>query len=260
MSEQTLAGRHAIITGGGRGIGLAIAGALAARGAHLTLTGRDAARLQEAASQLVLEHGIRAQGIVCDVTDEEGVAGAFDRAAEALGPPYILVNNAGQAEGAPFAQTSRELWDRLIAVNLTGTFLCTRAVLPAMQAAGEGRIVNVASIAGLKGASHIAAYCASKHGVVGLTRALAAETARQGITANAVCPGYTDTDMSGHAVSALVAAGRSQEEALKMMVRPMGIGRLIRPEEVAGAVAWLCSPEAAAVTGQAIVVAGVEVT
>jgi len=193
------------------------------------------------------------------VANEASVGEAFAAVRGQMGDPEVLVNNAGQSAGIAFAETTREVWDRMMAVNLTGTFLCTREVVPAMVEARSGRIINVASTAGLKGYSHTAAYCAAKHGVVGLTRALAMETAKQGITVNAVCPGYTDTDMARSAIENLVRAGRSEEDALKAITRVMPIGRLIRPEEVASAVGWLCAPEAAGVTGQCIGVAGGEV-
>jgi NAD(P)-dependent dehydrogenase (short-subunit alcohol dehydrogenase family) len=255
-----MSGVVAAITGGGRGIGAAIAHVLAGRGASVALLGRDAGELEARAAEVAREHAVPAIAVACDVADPEAVAAAFAAVRAALGDPSILVNNAGQAAGVAFAQTDLELWERMLAVNLTGTFLCTRAALPAMLAAGHGRIVNIASTAGLKGYSHTAAYCAAKHGVVGLTRALATEVARSGVTVNAVCPGYTDTDMARAAVDNLVRAGRSPEEALRALTRGMPIGRLIRPEEVAGAVAWLCSSEAGAVTGEAVVVAGGEVT
>jgi NAD(P)-dependent dehydrogenase (short-subunit alcohol dehydrogenase family) len=249
-----LEGRLAVVTGGGRGIGLAVAHALAAEGARLALLGRDLAELRARAEELG-----GALAVACDVSDEGSVEAAFVRVRAEAGDAYVLVNNAGQSVGVPFGDTTTEIWERMLAVNLTGTFLCTRQALPAMLAAGEGRIVNVASTAGLRGYSHVAAYCAAKHGVVGLTRALAAETAKRGVTVNAVCPGYTDTDMARSAVDTLVRAGRPEEEALRSITRVMPIGRLVRPEEVASAVAWLCSPGAAAVTGTALPVAGGEV-
>jgi NAD(P)-dependent dehydrogenase (short-subunit alcohol dehydrogenase family) len=260
MNKSTLRGRHAVITGGGHGLGAAIARALAHQGCDLTLMGRDRQRLANTAAQLAETHAVDAHAVECDVSDGASVERAFQSAHQLLGAAHILVNNAGQGEGAAFLDTTREVWDRLLAVNLTGTFLCTQAALPAMLAAQSGRIINIASTAGLKGYARVAAYCASKHGVVGLTRALAAEVARQGITVNAVCPAYTDTEMTDRTVESLSRArGWAPEEARKKLERLIPIGRLIKPEEVAHTVAWLCSPDAAAITGQAIAVAGGEV-
>lgn len=259
ISDRGLAGRLAVVTGGGRGIGAAVAAGLAAAGARVALLGRDPAALRAHAHALTDEHGVEAKFMACDVADEASVVRAFAGIRETMGDPAILVNNAGQSAGVAFADTTRETWDRMIAVNLTGTFLCTREVLPAMLAGGAGRIVNIASTAGLKGYSHTAAYCAAKHGVVGMTRALAIETAKRGVTVNAVCPGYTDTDMAASAIRNLVDAGRTEEDARRAITRVMPIGRLIRPEEVASAVLWLCGDEAAAVTGLAVAVAGGEV-
>lgn len=251
-----LDGRHAVVTGGGRGIGAAVADALAAAGCQVTLMGRNRAQLGDKAKTLPV-----AQAIGCDVAEEAAVAAAFAEAARAFGPVAILVNNAGAAESAPLARTSLELFRRMLDVNLIGTFLCSRAVLPDMLQARFGRIVNVASIAGLKGAAYISAYCAAKHGVVGLTRALALETATAGITVNAVCPGYTDTEMAQRAIANIVErTGRSAAEAEAELVRKNPQGRLIRPEEVATTVLWLCAPGTEAITGQAIALAGGEVT
>jgi NAD(P)-dependent dehydrogenase (short-subunit alcohol dehydrogenase family) len=197
------------------------------------------------------------QAVAADLTRDEDVRRAFDAARRAFGPPGILVNNAGQAEGAPFIQTSRDLWDRMIAVNLTAAFECTRQVLPAMLEAGHGRIVNVASSAGLRGVQRVAAYAASKHGLIGLTRSLALEVAKQGVTVNAVCPGYVDTDMATRAINALMTGtGKSAEEAARMISRPSALGRLLSPDEVAAIILWLCTPAAASITGQAIVIGG----
>ena len=259
-TERFLQGRLAVVTGGGRGIGATIANRLAAAGARVAVLGRDYDELKARARALTDEYGVEAKFMACDVGDEEAVARAFDGIRRTLGHPSILINNAGQSAGVAFTETTRETWDRMIAVNLTGTFLCTQQVLPAMLSAGAGRVINIASTAGLKGYSHTAAYCAAKHGVIGLTRSLAMETAKKGITVNAVCPGYTDTDMAASAIRTLVDAGRTEEDARKAITRVMPIGRLIRPEEVASAVLWLCSDDAAAVTGQSIAVAGGEVT
>ena len=258
LGERYLAKVHAIVTGGNRGIGAAIAGALAQRGASVTIMARDDAA-RDACVTALRRAGATAHGVRCDVSSDRSVDEAFSRAVDTLGPAGVLVNGAGVAEGAPFNQTTRAAWGRMIGVNLTGTFLCTAAVVPAMLDAGWGRVVNIASTAGLRGYKTMTAYCASKHGVVGFTRALAAETARHGVTVNAVCPGYTDTDMSDRAIANLVAAlGKSPDEARAMLIRSIPRGQLTTPQEVASAVVWLCSPDAGAVTGIALPVAGGE--
>jgi NAD(P)-dependent dehydrogenase (short-subunit alcohol dehydrogenase family) len=259
MSNETsgaLVGRHAVVTGGGRGIGAAIASALAAAGARVTLMGRNEAELKAKLERLPVGQAVR-----CDVSDEAGVAAAFAEATRSFGPVGILVNNAGAADSAPFLRTSLELFRRMLDVNLIGTFLCSRAALPDMLEAGFGRVVNVASVAGLKGAPYVSAYCASKHGVIGLTRALALETATKGITVNAVCPGYTDnTAMTRAAMANIVQkTGRTPEQAEAALVQKNPQGRLILPEEVAATVLWLCAPGSEAITGQAIAIAGGEV-
>ncbi|NSX14078.1 SDR family oxidoreductase [Cupriavidus taiwanensis] len=258
----TLAGRHALVTGGGRGIGAAIARRLLADGAGVTLLGRDAGTLQ-ATVQALREHAPAGAGVsfvTADIADADSVARAFAAATEQAGPVAMLVNNAGQAHSAPFLTTDAALWQRMLDVNLTGTFLCTQAALPAMLDAGWGRIVNVASTAGLIGYGYVSAYCAAKHGVIGLTRALALETAARGVTVNAVCPGYTETDIVRDAVANIVGkTGRSEEQARAELAARNPQRRLVQPDEVADAVAWLCQPSAGAITGQAIPVAGGEV-
>lgn len=257
--ERPLNGRHAVVTGGSRGIGAAIAHALAAQGAAITVMGRDRDALAASARTARERHGVAASAVVCDVTDEAGVRAAFDEARSAHGEPYILVNNAGQAEGAPFRDTTTAMWQRMIDANMTGAFLCTHQVLDAMLAQRAGRIVNIASTSGLKGYRNVTAYCASKHGLIGLTRALAAETARAGITVNAVCPAYTDTAMATRAAQTIARdMDRTEDEARAMIARAIPRGSLIEPREVASAVVWLCSPDATAITGQAIAVAGGE--
>lgn len=255
-AERYLTGRHAIVTGGGRGIGAAIADELARLGASLTLMGRDLATLERYSAAIAERHEVVVGVTRCDVTDAQSVQDAFDSAL-ARADPYVLVNNAGQAESEPLVGTTLTTWDRMLAVNLTGTFLCTQRVLPAMVAARAGRVVNVASTAGVRGYNRMAAYCAAKHGVVGLTRAAAAELAKHGITVNAVCPGYTDTDMARSGIDNVARAlGKTTADARAMLERTLPRGTLIEPEEVASAVGWLCSPGAAGISGQAIVMNG----
>ena len=253
---SSLQGRHALVTGAARGIGAAIARMLAAEGARVTLLGRKAEALAALARELPGEHGF----VVADVADEAQVHAAFAQARAARGPVTLLVNNAGQAESAPFARTTLQLWQQMLDVNLTGTFLCTQAVLPDLLAAGGGRIVNIASTAAQKGYAYVSAYVAAKHGVLGLTRSLALELARRNITVNAVCPGYTETDILRESIANVVAkTGRSQEEARAQFAAGNPQQRIVQPQEVADAVRWLCGQGASAVTGQAISVSGGEV-
>ncbi len=245
-------GKHALVTGGGSGIGAAIARVMTDKGCKVTIIGRNAERLAGVANDLGIAYE------TADVTDREQVRAAMAAAQESLGAIDILINNAGAAEAAPFAKMSDEHWDRTLAVNLTGVYNCSKAVIDGMLQRKNGRIVNVASTAALTGYAYVSAYCAAKHGVVGLTRAMALEYARKGITVNAVCPGFTDTDIIQSALDNIVATtGRSREEALAELVKSNPQGRLVQPEEVADTVIWLCRQES--MNGQAIAVAGGEV-
>jgi 3-hydroxybutyrate dehydrogenase len=249
-----LVGKHAFITGGGTGIGLATAHALAARGAKLTLAARNFARVQEAAATL------GAYALAIDVTSEASVNAGVDAARAAVGPIDILINNAGVAPSAPFLKTDLALWSHTLATNLTGAFVCTRAALPDMYAARWGRVINVASVCALKGYAYVSAYCASKHGLLGLTRALAQETATRGVTVNAVCPGYVATDLVTNVQKNIFEKTQlSEAEALASLVRFNPQGRLVEAEEVASAIGWLCSAGAAATNGAALPMTGGEV-
>lgn len=257
MTAPALAGCHAVVTGGGRGIGLAIALRLAAHGASLSLVGRDRSRLYEGVQSLPA--GTKCDAYPCDVADAAAVDATFAAIARAGHKVSILVNNAGVAKSARLAATDDALWGEILGVNLSGTFHCVRAALPALLEAKAGRIVNVASTAGVVGYPYVAAYCAAKHGVVGLTRALALELASTAVTANAVCPGYTDTDLVRDAVANIVTrTGRSEAEARSALAARNPQKRLVTPDEVASAVAWLCLPESRSVTGQVMVVDGGE--
>jgi 3-hydroxybutyrate dehydrogenase len=246
---------HAFITGGGTGIGLATARLLAASGVRLTLVGRDGARVQDVAADF--EH---AHGISCDVADEASVSAAFSAARDRYGSIDILINNAGITPSAPLDRMDLSMWNQVLAINLTGAFLCSRAALADMYANKWGRIVNVASIAGLQGGQYISAYCASKHGMIGMTRALAKECAKKGVTVNAICPGYVETDIVTRAAENIASKTKlSEDEAKASLYAGNPQGRLIKAEEVASAIAWLCSDGAAATNGAAIPMSGGEI-
>jgi 3-hydroxybutyrate dehydrogenase len=260
MSKDEFAGRHAVVTGGARGIGAAIAGGLAANGASVTIMDIDREAMDAQAETLSKAGGGPVAAQYIDLSDAQAVDAAFDGLDEKFGAVSILVNNAGIALSAPFSRTDLKFWSRMMAIDLTGAFLCIRKVMPAMKAAGFGRIVSIVSTAGLKGYPYVTAYCAAKHGLIGLTRSLALETAKTGITVNAVCPGYADTDIVRGAVANIVEkTGMSEEEALAQLTSHNPQGRLIQPAEVASAVTWLCRPEQGSVTGQSILVAGGEI-
>lgn len=244
--------RHAFITGASRGIGAAIARALADDGWRLTLIAREA--------PTVLAAELDAFAVAMDQADADSVAAAFAAARTAQGPLTALVNNAGAVETAPFAKTTPDLWQRMLAVNLTGPYLCCQAALADIRAAGaQGRIVNIASTAALKGYAYVSAYVAAKHGVLGLTRTLALELAKDGATVNAVCPGYTETDIVRDGIAKVIAkTGRGEAEARAGFTQGNPQGRLVQPDEVAATVRWLCSAGAGAVNGQAIAVCGGE--
>lgn len=247
---MSIVGTHALVTGGGSGIGRAIALALAEAGVAVTICGRRREALESVRHQ-------RVRSIVADVTDPASIAALYDEAQAARGALDIVVANAGAAASAPGAKVSLDAWQASLAVNLTGAFLTVQPALAAMTRAGRGRIVFVASTAGLKGYPYVAPYVAAKHGVVGLMRALAVETATSGVTVNAVCPGFAETEMLARSLDAITAkTGRSEAEARAALANPQG--RFVTPEEVAAAVLWLASDAARSVTGQAISVSGGE--
>ena len=255
-SDISLKGRHVVITGGARGIGASCAEAFAGQGACVSLIGRTQGTLNDTHKRLGLTGGIG----LADVADETAVAAAITSLRAEHGPVDILINNAGAAESAPFKATGRDLWDRMIAVNLTGTFNVISAALPDLLKAPAGRIINIASTASLKGYAYVSAYCAAKHGVLGLTRSLALELAHTAVTVNAICPGFTDTDLLAQSIGKISgASGMSADAAREQLVSVNPQGRFIEPCEVAHMAVWLCSDAARSVTGQSLTIAGGEV-
>jgi 3-hydroxybutyrate dehydrogenase len=253
-----LENRIALITGGGRGIGRAIALTFAAEGAQVVVAARTVSQVESVSHEITNQFHSRTLAVACDVSNVKSVEAMFAQAAEFFGRgPDILVNNAGIAESAPISKTDDELWDRHLAINLSGSFYCTRAALPQMAERAWGRIINIASIAGKTGAPYIAAYSASKHGLLGLTRSTALEMAAKGITANAICPGYVDTEMTTRGVENITKkTGRSAEEAMEAIRKMSPQNRLVTSEEVAALALLLASAEGGAINGQAINVDG----
>ena len=255
--SNSMRAEHVVITGAARGIGAAIAKALVPHGARLSLLGRTRESLDKLAAEL--GGGVETCVAVADVTDGASVQAAFARVKEKFGPVTILVNNAGQARSAPLHVGDESLWNEMLAVNLGGVYRCIRCVLPDMLEAGRGRIINIASTAGLTGYPYVTAYCAAKHGVIGLTRALAIELARKNITVNAVCPGYTETDLARDAIANIQSkTGRSEADVRAIFTAHNPQGRMVTPEEVAQTVLWLCTNDVGSITGQSIAVAGGE--
>jgi 3-hydroxybutyrate dehydrogenase len=249
-------GAVAVVTGGGQGIGAAVANALAAEGAAVVVAARTTDRIERLAVKIRVAGG-KAWAVHCDVTDAASVADLAKAAAEHAGAVDILVNNAGVAHSAPLAQTRLEDWNRALAVNATGTFLCTRAFITGMLERKRGSIVNVASVAGLQGARYLAAYAAAKHAVIGLTQSVAAEVEGTGVTCNAVCPGFVDTEMTQESVARVVAkTGKDPAAALSALLASASQQRLITPEEVAAAVLTLADPRGQRPNGTAVTIAG----
>jgi len=245
--EQLLAGKRALVTGGGRGIGAAIARALAAAGARVTVCGRTRADLDALAAEI---GGAAIRADLADRVDTDAMLGA-------VGPVDVLVNNAGIAESAPLERTDDAMWDRILELDVTSAFRVTRALAPPMVKAGFGRIINVASNAGLSGYGYSAAYCAAKHAMVGMTRALAIDLARTGVTINALCPGWVETQLADEAVARIAAkTGRSADEARAQLAQMSPQRRMITPDEVAHAALMLCGPGARGIHGQTIVIDG----
>ncbi len=259
MSERDtgrLAGRGAVITGGGRGIGAAVAAALVEEGARVVVSARSTDEIEGVADEL-REQGGEAWAVTCDVGDPDQIERLAAAAGDRLGAVDILVNNAGIARSAPLKALSLQEWSLIQEINVTGTFLCTKAFLGPMVERGWGRIVNIASIAGKMGAPYIAAYAASKHAVIGFTRSVAAEVAPSGVTVNAICPGYVDTPMTEGSVANIVEkTGHDADRVMKNLRAMSPQNRLMEPEEVAYLVVTLCDERAKGVTAQSLVLDG----
>lgn len=250
---MVLAGRHALVTGGGRGIGRAIAAALKAQGTRVSIIGRDAAVLQEAVSA-----GDADACASCDIRDEAATLAATTQLAKAA-PFDIVIANAGAVETGPFSRSDAQRFRRMVEINLIGTVNAFHAALPGMLERREGRLIAIASTAGHRGYAYVSAYAAAKHAVIGLVRSLALETARSGVTVNAICPGYTDTDMVAGGIEAITSkTGITSEQALAQLVQDNPQGRLITPDEVAAAVIYLCGPGSQSITGQSLLINGGE--
>jgi NAD(P)-dependent dehydrogenase (short-subunit alcohol dehydrogenase family) len=255
--KQPLKGQHALITGGSRGIGAAISNALAALGADVSLLARDIKTLKEQSDHLANEFGTNVFYTSTDITKEKEIESSFAKSVNSNGPIDILVNNAGIGKSMPFHKMDLEFWKTTLDLNLTGTFLCTKQVYDTMRERAYGRIINISSTVGLRGYPYIAAYTASKHAVIGLTRTLALEAVKKGITVNAICPGYTETDLVSEAIDSIAITSGRDKTNIKTEIENMSpMGRLVTPEEVAESAAWLCLPSSASITGQAIVIAG----
>lgn len=252
---MTFTNQHAVVTGGATGIGLAISKALCAAGINVTVMGRNLERLNQLAANNELIHAVPV-----DVTDESSVKKAFAEASKLL-PITILINNAGAVETASFQNTTSEQWQKMLSINLTGSFFTTQAALSDIKAAENGRIINIASTSGLKGYAYTSAYTAAKHGVIGLTRSLALELCKTNVTVNAICPGFTNTAIVDNAIKNITAVtDRTAEQAIEELTSHNPQNRLIEPEEIAETVLWLCSAKSRSVTGQSIIIAGGELT
>ncbi|MEO0480267.1 MAG: SDR family NAD(P)-dependent oxidoreductase [Planctomycetota bacterium] len=259
-NPRSLEGRHALVTGGSRGIGAAVADRLGAMGATVSLVGRDAEALAARCAEVREAHGVASDFAALDVSDRAALKAGIQKLVDAHGHMDVLVNNVGGSGSAPFLKTSDDDWDRAIALNLDSAFLTTQIALPGMLEQKFGRVVMVASTAAQRGYGYVAPYVAAKHGVLGLVRALAVEFAKSGVTFNAVCPGFVDTDMTKESVHNIAEkTGRSEDEARKQLEKLNPQGRLVTPDEVASAVAFLCDPEQSSMNGNALSVSGGEV-